>query len=359
MNTQRNHMIDLWRFVFSIIILIHHTRFLIGDENCLFLGGSLAVEFFFLVSGYLMMASLDRSSSSASIALDSFNFIKKKILGFYPELLIAWIISFIATIAFQKETLIESLYRLFTSIGEPFLLYSFGLVYNDVNRSTWYISSMIIAMCIQVPLIKKFPDIMKYIIMPLSCLLLWGGLYASLGTTRNPSVWLGFTYKGNIRAFLEIEMGAILYNIAKKGRNLNFTNTGKVILTCIEYASYIAVILYMYFFTATKRDFFFIILLCIAVLITFSQKGFYINNKSIATILIFLGKFSFPIYLGHVVYSNNLGLILPKNMSNHYKVLIYLICSILTAVLISSLSNYFRKNAFKYKASLRKLLLVN
>ena len=54
---KRNGKIDLLRFLFAVIVLIYHSRYVVGDEKSLFLGGSFAVEFFFLVSGYLMMAN--------------------------------------------------------------------------------------------------------------------------------------------------------------------------------------------------------------------------------------------------------------------------------------------------------------
>lgn len=38
---RRNGVIDLLRFVFSMIIVLHHTRYLLGDDNCLFLGDHL------------------------------------------------------------------------------------------------------------------------------------------------------------------------------------------------------------------------------------------------------------------------------------------------------------------------------
>ncbi len=47
----RNGKIDFLRLLFAFIIVLHHTRYLLGDDHCLFLGGSLSVEFFFFVSG--------------------------------------------------------------------------------------------------------------------------------------------------------------------------------------------------------------------------------------------------------------------------------------------------------------------
>ncbi len=56
----RNGEIDFLRFLFSLIILLRHSSNIVGKKWYPFLGGAFAVEFFFLVSGYLMMASIHK-----------------------------------------------------------------------------------------------------------------------------------------------------------------------------------------------------------------------------------------------------------------------------------------------------------
>ena len=64
-----NGKIELLRFVFAVIIVIHHSRYIFGDDYSPFLGGSLGVEFFFFVSGYLMMATIAKRNTMASISI--------------------------------------------------------------------------------------------------------------------------------------------------------------------------------------------------------------------------------------------------------------------------------------------------
>ena len=61
MRKQHNVTIDFLRFFFSVIVVLHHSRYVLGDDNCYFLGGSLAVEFFFFVSGYLLLVGADKA----------------------------------------------------------------------------------------------------------------------------------------------------------------------------------------------------------------------------------------------------------------------------------------------------------
>ena len=79
---------EFWRFLFSIIIVLHHSRNLVGNSNALFFNGAYGVEFFFILSGYLLMQSIDRMKASAgSIGKDTFLFIKKKYLSLIKGLL--------------------------------------------------------------------------------------------------------------------------------------------------------------------------------------------------------------------------------------------------------------------------------
>lgn len=80
------------RFVFAVMIVLHHSRYVVGDENCHFLGGSFAVEFFFLLSSHLMMGSVSRMTAPVdhSLGRENVGFLYKKVRGMWPEALIAW-----------------------------------------------------------------------------------------------------------------------------------------------------------------------------------------------------------------------------------------------------------------------------
>lgn len=66
MRKHHNVTIDFLRFLFSVIVVLHHSRYVLGDDNCYFLGGSLAVEFFFFVSGYLLLVGADKAGRKNS-----------------------------------------------------------------------------------------------------------------------------------------------------------------------------------------------------------------------------------------------------------------------------------------------------
>ena len=84
MKKKRNGRIDFLRFVFALIIVLHHTRYLLGYEHTIFIGGSLGVEFFFLVSGYLLVATVERVAEqnhlAGSLGTETLIFLQRKVL---------------------------------------------------------------------------------------------------------------------------------------------------------------------------------------------------------------------------------------------------------------------------------------
>ena len=102
MSIRRNGRIDFLRCLFAVIIMLHHSRYVLGYDNSIFIGGSMAVEFFFMVSGYLMMNTVPKrcaadrkNGTKPEIGSETWQFLRHKIRAFLPEFLIAWCIGFV------------------------------------------------------------------------------------------------------------------------------------------------------------------------------------------------------------------------------------------------------------------------
>lgn len=338
----RNGKIEFWRFIFSVIIVIHHSRSLLGDENCKFLGGSFAVEFFFLVSGYLMMQSIERTtigpSSTNGIGKETLLFLWKKVKSVYPGVLIAWIIALVFVSFARNKSLLGFVTLAIDSFFEVTVLKMSGLHSISLNGVTWYISSMLLSMAILYPLIRKYPDIMKYIGVPLIVLLSLGYLGGNFGGPRDPLGWVGFTKKGNLRALGELSLGVICYGGAFKLSQIRFSRLGKICIALAEWCFYIIVILFMYYMKSSGRDFFFLLIMALAVMLSFSHQGAdasFFDRPFFA----WLGKYSFFLYLGHTYYAQNLNYILPVTFSGNQRMFVYLVCAVGTSFVIWTVSN--------------------
>lgn len=338
--------IELFRFIFSVIILLRHFESVV-NENLVFPGGAYGVEFFFLVSGYLMMASVEKASSrenTCSIPVDTWSYLRKKVKSVYLEIFLAYGIGFVVICVCRsfRWNDIRNLFR--NSIFELLLVQRFGLGSNSVNSPIWYIESMLLAMAVLYPLNRKYQNSMKYIIMPMTALFLLGYLQQEYRTLRGPSIWLTFTYKGNIRAVAELCIGAECFYIVQNLKQIRFTRLSKWLLTLLKWVCWGSLILYMW--QESKYDFYMLLLLCISCILAFSQQcaDAHIYQNKLVT---WLGKFSLYLYLSHYPY-RFIASVLPKGMRYRYILIYYVSCSFATALFIMFLSNWLR-NHFRWE----------
>ena len=164
-----NGKIEFLRFLFAVIIVIHHSRSFLGDDIAPFLGGSLAVEFFFFVSGYLMMATIERKNCAGKpeyIGKETAQYVLKKWGSVLPESIISWMLGFMILNLAQKRPLKDMVVRLIDGIWEPFFVTMTGLGKGGINGVVWYISAMLLCMAILYPLLRKYHDVTIQLSIP-------------------------------------------------------------------------------------------------------------------------------------------------------------------------------------------------
>lgn len=340
----RNGKIELFRFICAVIIFLFHFSQLVNGDRFFFLSGALAVEFFFILSGYLMMASIDRAGLTSELDLGSetLGFLKRKVSVLYPEVLIAYMIGFAVRLLAKEGSFIGAVKLAVDSFWEVLMLRQTGLSLRDVNHATWYLSSMLICMVILYPLLRKFPNMMGRIVVPLVSVLIMGILCRNYSTPRDPAKWIGWTYKGNLRAFSELGMGVLCFQITKPFRQIKLTKLGKVVCTCLEPVLYALFIAYMVFCPSSNHDWILVPILVLAIGLTFSEQTHFphiLDHK----VIYFLGKCSLPLYLCHYFWASYLLDILPKNSTWKLQFLSYLGLCLATATVIFLLSELWRR----------------
>jgi len=297
---QHNGIISFWKFIYSLVIIIFHAR-VFSDPTTkivLFSKGSIAVEFFFIVSGYLLAKSALKTKlkENESLGKETLQFIFKKIKTFYPYIFMFYILTLIVTIIFEKL----SLGKIISSVWNLLLLNIAGFKGIEINGVIWYISAMLICMLILYPLIKKYRYNFIYIISPLIIILLGGYLNHNFNSLRTPYLWIGFANKVLLRAFLELNLGIILYPISIYLSKINFSKFGKIIITITSNICFMIPLFINHFLqNASKYDYIILIILSISILLAFSTQTLdykIMNNK----ISYFLEKLSLPMYLSHI-----------------------------------------------------------
>ena len=238
------------------------------------------------------------------------------------------------------------------------LIKSTGLYIGSVNGVVWYISSMLLIMAVLYPLIRKYKDIMIHIILPIGALLAFGYLCQEAGTLRKPDQWMGWFTRGNPRAFAEIAIGAVCYPISQKLMNTPLTKKGKWLCTAIEWSIYLLIILFMQFGTSSKRDYFYVLFLAVAVTVTFSGQTIdanWYNNR----FCYWLGKFSLSIYLAHAAWCKLISTLLPPQVTLTTQVLVYIIVSIITSFVLHFVAAYWRKISSSIIALIKRELILS
>ena len=96
--------VELWRLLFALSIVLNHSRHLPwwrAEQD--FLCVSLAVEFFFVLSGFLMAESVRKMPRDcASVGEDTWRFLWRKLKGIYPVFLFAVAFDLLSAFALRR-----------------------------------------------------------------------------------------------------------------------------------------------------------------------------------------------------------------------------------------------------------------
>lgn len=389
MRKQHNVTIDFLRFLFSVIVVLHHSRYVLGDDNCYFLGGSLAVEFFFFVSGYLLLVGADKAgrkngagyllpggmdmagrteaagletkgigAGTTGIGGETLHFILHKIRSFLPEFLIAWWIGFVLIGVVRKYGVLDYLKAFGNDFWELTLVKMSGLFTHGIDGAMWYLSAMLLGMAFLYPLLRTKRDLMTHLVCPLLALFLYGYLCQAEGHPRDPIVWLGLCYKGLVRAIAELCTGVVICMAVRRLKRFSpsgLTKTGNALAIGAQLLCLLLTIRYMAEQEPSEYDYFYMFLLMLLVLISFSGFGLESvlgNSQRLHLLSAFLGKYSLSLYLGHLYFAQHVNELLPEELySGKIRMTVYLAAAFANGLLVMGLSALYRRYSRGGKSS--------
>lgn len=330
---KRNGEIEFFRFFFAIFVLLSHMDILPY--------GGIAVDFFFALTGYLTMASLNKAKTFGIPCQSTFSFVFRKIKSFYPELLISIFLAIVVHLITGEHDEKYYLRPAETIINNVLLIKMAGLCQSpsDLNGPTWFLSSMILAILVVYPLLRKFGVNACLFVLAIS---ICGFLCTYHGSLTSVYDWIGFTYEGNIRAVGDILLGAFAFPVVQAIRRVEILILGRM-LVCV--ARYVMIGVMLYVAMDTKTDFQWLSLLAAwgIIVIAFSRTGvdsFIFNNRW----CLFLGKLSLPLYLSHRS--------LTRCVINPFACIAYSIIAALMVMLLASLLR--RATPFIYDCFVRR-----
>ncbi len=294
--------IDLLRFVFSLVIVIFHAKhFDTAPEGGLFAdAGYIAVEFFFLVSGFLMAGTLARKADTSCrhLGRETLAFVWNKIRAILLTYAMCVVFSFVSTAIQEQYTLKEAAREFLRAIFDVLLLRASGIGVANVTSATWYLSAMFLSMLLLYPLMRKFKDNFTDLMAPI--IVIFGLGYASqkYGHLNLQVKDWNTVYPGIIRAVSELSLGTICYAVCQKLREVKFTTLSRVLITLVQVVGYAMVIYFTTELPAKRFDYVLLLILAVCVTLSFSGQGVAAGLFQ-GKFFRFLGRLSLNLYLHH------------------------------------------------------------
>lgn len=349
-----NFEITLLKVFFTFAVLFYHT-YIITDKpiEYLFPGGYLAVEFFFIISGYFMATSIIRNNEKG-IDLSGIGFVLHKMKAIYPHVLVAFLINFIIQVTFIRDYPFPKIVETgILSVGELSFLTFSGIKFSKIffNGPTWYLSSMMLAILLLYPFAKK--DVKKFgkNIAPIISIVAYAVICHNVKhIDKAPRPFIELTTIGTIRGIAAVSLGLCLYSVVDSFKNSRIMLTAKGNLftrgVCVLLFVLLTAMMVLPTFSPHKiyTETCFIVYLFIFLFLLLISEGSikFLNNK----VTRFLAVLSLPLYLNHRIWLTLLDMKY-EHMNMSLQLTIYFVASIITAIIAIFLEKLLSK-FFKY-----------
>lgn len=296
---KKENSIVLWRIIFTYVIAIYHfdNCYYILEELNLRSAWYIAVEFFFIVSGFLMFNNLDKLSETCKTGFDYFLLRFRKT---YPYYLGGFLLCFILYVLIRGERATDVLV---THVFELFCMHGIGLdqpwIY--MNNTTWYLSVMLIAGFIIFHCLVKWKDTFVHFVAPIIVMVTFSYLFRYLGTINGVAETDGlFLNQALMRGLADMCLGIFA---AKLNRWLQREKTDTFLLRLLGTLGFLFVIVGSLKYGVSEMDFLFAVVLTFAVAIGFLPskalifKSRFLQHWSDLTLCIYILHYAFAQYI--------------------------------------------------------------
>lgn len=353
-SSRYNGGLDFWKLIFTFVIVIYHGGQIGDGDNPLALGAT-AVEFFFILSGYFMAVSAVRKPQvvPGTLGHETAGFIWHKIKAILPYYLFGYTLSFLTYCVFILEgeapkTIVEKLSGV---IPNFFLLSTTGIKESTVLGMSWYISAMLLSMCVLYPLLRKYTNMYLRIIAPLSAVLLAGYLYQKYGSLSLTYELDIFVTKEILRAIMGLNIGCTVYVVSEKLKGVSFTAFSRLLLGLFEWGCYAIALVGMHYMDK-KFSFTELFLFFFALCVTTSKQALWgrlFDHRFIQ----FTNRFSLALYLCHSAVRRVIRYVEPA-WGYYRTILFFFILSILVALFCMAVVKLCQKWWQHYGAGIKK-----
>ena len=186
-NTNREELLDIARVVACLSIMLFHfysrhttgiEAYPYGDSYDFFRYGYLGVPFFFMLSGYLILPSLQRASSL-------YSFLVKKIIRLWIPLVLCSVVTFIFVLLVDTDMIYASAHKLSNFIFSLLFIHPYwattltGHEFDYINGAYWFLSVEIIFIILSACIyyIDKIHFVRNFLLLSIVGHLVFYGIY--------------------------------------------------------------------------------------------------------------------------------------------------------------------------------------
>ena len=323
----KNNIIEFYRFIFILCICIMHflTNYYGTLEIKYFGGGYLPVEFFFILSGFLLTL---KTSNVKEIEL--YNFIIQKIKRFYPIYLNAFLLMFIYHSIINNFIVLKPINFLLEILMLSFL-------YEPMNPPSWFLGVLFFILPIIYFMIIKYKKVF-YLLSPYIIIIIYMNILYQYHILDVWAQYFGFLTIGIYRGIAGVLLGCVSYKIYSYliTRNINIS-----VIFLVESITFIILLKIICGSARSINDFIAPVLFAVLIISAFLPQIKWLtilNNKYIS----FLGNLTLSIFLNHWIVFQ----ILFKHFSFldlKYLIILYLFLIMIWSYLALKLSNFIFK----------------
>lgn len=284
-------MIELWRFLFMLLIMGRHLYHLGMKGDYPFRGAWIYVEFFFILTGGFTFKHFEKMRMQGKCPADyvheSIGYTLHKFKGFVGYAVIAVFSEyFIAGYSLLKSGQFSEFILSFRNMPFEMMFLSSSGIVNPKVAPIWYLSAMLLVMPLFCFVVQKY----RSFFVSIGCWLFPVLYYGRVGVTS-----LRDWPHDMLRAFACMSLGAFAYLLSLEIQKINWNRRKRLLLTVIEFGSLLMTV----FFTSRnwKVNEQMLLLFVIGSVSLFSGCSY--TALLTGKIFDFLGKITLPMFLLH------------------------------------------------------------
>ncbi|MBR6311190.1 MAG: acyltransferase, partial [Paludibacteraceae bacterium] len=207
--------VELLRFLFAVVIVIHHIAIVTGTETPMPMG-AIGVEFFYILTGYFMIKHIKKESNEQPMTMAyAMNYTLKKFIRLAPYIVGGTILMIIAGILCNyRISVVDVVECVFWEVTQLNMVATsdMNLFWTYSNTPYWFLSAMFVTLPLVTYLVGRYSDIFEHYLMWFlpPVLLLYLTKVSGMSTTWGD---YHFLYTAVYRAFADILMGCSLYSV--------------------------------------------------------------------------------------------------------------------------------------------------